>query len=122
MSLVARTQQEILDQVVMHLRRQQRRASGHQRCMYHASNGDMCAIGCLIDKEDYDATYEGLSLSRLIDRMPFFHPLRRLLLRHFSLLKKLQWVHDELDPRSWEAAFARVAGDHKLTLPPRDAP
>lgn len=46
--------QEIFDKVVNHLRKQGHRSlSEDGRCLYRGSNGDKCAIGCIISDEDY---------------------------------------------------------------------
>jgi hypothetical protein len=53
-----------------HLLKQGRQATDeHGSCKYRSDNGCMCAVGVLIDPEEYDPVLEGVSLSATAVRM-----------------------------------------------------
>lgn len=97
-----KTTQEVFDFVANHLITQGRPAllSAEQkakisvsgvRCAYRATNGDACAVGCLISPEAYKPSMEGASIRNLINGG------QRHLIHHIGLLSRLQHVHDNLE-------------------------
>lgn len=59
------TNQEIFDKVLAHLRQQGEAAKSGGNCAYRSSNGNMCAIGCLMPDEVYRPEYEGAEVTIL---------------------------------------------------------
>lgn len=87
------TNQEAFDAVVRHLRKQNRQASWDGACAYRTPPGGRCAIGALIDDDQYNKTIEGQSIRELI--------ADRVVDTDISdgLLVELQVLHDRTD--SW---------------------
>ncbi len=69
------TAQQVFDQVATHLLTQNARSENEDGCQYLASNGQMCAAGCLIDENEYDVSLEDHDWSSLVDdqRVPSEH-------------------------------------------------
>ena len=86
------TPQEIYDRVAQHLITQGQRAAYGVSCIYHASNGDKCAIGVLISDEAYLPEMEGLTAYSLIRRHG--KGLPSWFQANIDLLEDLQEVHD----------------------------
>lgn len=125
------TRKKLFAKVSRHLKRQGVEASDEDGgCVFHASDGKKCAIGCLITKKAYK-TYnigieDGLKEPDPVrwpsGRQPV-DPVRRAVevsqcVRlgplDWELLEKLQSVHDETHPRKWEAELERVKRDFNL--------
>ena len=110
--------QEIFDKVVAHLNKQGHRAiSDTGRCVYRATNGDMCAVGCLLgdmyvpemDPEmDTDMGHGAQSLIETFN-LPFAD--------HVSLLRDLQQCHDYAADIVRELTM--VAKNHNLQFDPQ---
>lgn len=62
------TQQEMFDTILTHLDQQGHRAMGEQGCVYQASNGDKCAVGCLITGYDPNMDRDTWAVDELIVR------------------------------------------------------
>jgi len=55
-----KTQQEIFDTVATHLLKQNDKSlDSYGECRYRAEDGNMCAVGCLIDTKHYTSGFEG---------------------------------------------------------------
>ncbi len=109
--------QEIFNKVVTHLRNQNRRSvDRNNQCVYLSSDGDQCAIGCLIPKEDYLSTMERKNVTLLFNSFHLFDNLAA----HLPLLYDLQCIHDQREVRSWEQEFFTVSHKHNLTIPTND--
>ncbi len=94
------TPQEVFDTVANHLRKQGQWArvanplpsawrNQSEICAYRTPEGLRCAVGCLIEDEDYDPTMEGKTVDSLVDEFDLPH-----LYRHQHLLSRLQELHD----------------------------
>ena len=124
---MSRTEQEIFNQVVTHLRTQ--KVPSYEQgagCRYRGPNGTSCAVGCLMPDSAYDESIEGEGLRSQ-------EVLRRLRALGFtdvnlSLLYSLQGAHDEWADAvkeglagDWgpgqEASFTVVAINYRLTMP-----
>lgn len=80
------TAQEVFDQVVNHLRKQNKQAMSNSKCCYR--HGDLkCAAGCLISDDEYHKNMEGSTWFILIDRF-------RISTAHQDLIFMLQDIHD----------------------------
>lgn len=80
------TAQEVFDQVVNHLRKQNKQSLANSKCLYRY--GDLkCAAGCLISDEEYHRDMEGSTWLILVDKLGIPNA-------HESLIFALQDIHD----------------------------
>ena len=109
-SLVDRS--DVFNYVVDHLRRQGKQSRGHRSwrpgavpyagviCAYRGDEGAMCAIGALITDDEYDPSWEGISVAHLLGGAGAVNaPPDSLLERltpHEEMLIELQRFHDSL--------------------------
>jgi len=118
-----KTMQQVLDQVVAHLRKQGARSmifdpseqvSG---CMYRGQGGMKCAVGCLIDDKWYSLDLEGkLATDKAVKEA--LEKSEVVCSGVMScLLTDLQRIHDQHDPNLWEAYFRALADEYKLRMP-----
>ena len=101
--------QSIFDTVAKHLATQGRKSLHPQNgCVYRSPNGDMCAVGVLLDDEDYRPSFEGCIAKNL--------PLPPHLAAHRALLGILQFAHDD-SPNGAKlmVALQRAALRHDLS-------
>lgn len=121
------TAQEIFDKVATHLFTQGHPAMKGENCLYLAPNGDKCAVGCLIEPDEYQDRFENNDVTTII-KMGALSEIAA----HVHLLSELQVVHDnenavyneetseEEMSAYWgstidmRAALSRVAGEHDL--------
>jgi len=88
------TAQEVFETVAEHLFTQGWRALADNMCMYRDREGRKCAVGCLIDDEDYRPEMERLPVKALCRN--FKEVLPPTILSNVYLLMDLQQVHDEV--------------------------
>ena len=114
--------QHVYDTMVNHLRKQQARAVNEKgNCRYRTENGNMCAVGCLIADDEYDAGLERLSLENTIH---FLMDGKAQPSRLKPLLWHIRQIHDDIETVTrWEHAFKLLAAEFDLiyTEPPTDA-
>lgn len=96
------TAQEIFDVVARHLLTQGRTALNDQGCAYRGDDGCKCAVGCLIDDEDYRPTFEGRRASIVATNLGW--PCE-----HHVLLNGLQSIHDNHAPQHWRVCLENLA-------------
>lgn len=120
-----RTQQELYDIVVAHLRKQHAKSQSPDKkiCMYRGEGGLKCAVGVLIPDEIYNHAME-FSLHTLTfykgDLLP--DNLRLEFATHFDLLSTLQEVHDKVEIDNWEKKFKTTAKLLDLQYTPPETP
>lgn len=115
-----KTNQEIFDQVAIHLMTQRRRAEHLDgRCVYHAEDGSKCAVGCLISDDAYSPTieYELLPDSWGISTLGSALEASGVSRSSYLLLGRLQILHDATPPAKWRLELSSVAVRFGLTLP-----
>lgn len=113
--------QEIFDKVYEHLRSQNKKAVNSSSntgfyCKYRSKDGLKCAVGCLIDDEDYDSMMEGIPASQLLTEFAWKPSINRIA-SNPALLEELQRVHDGSAPSLWPRRLAQVAKRHHLKVP-----
>lgn len=103
------TNREIFDKVKDHLLTQNRKSlNSSGDCAYRGLNGAMCAVGCLIPDDEYYPDLEGRSvLSLRLQNVPSINKLTTSN-KTSVLLRRLQRIHDNIDPTSWEKALANL--------------
>ena len=81
-----------------------------QICAYRAKNGDKCAVGCLIEDEEYKESFEGVKALMILDGgYGADMELVERLYPHRRLLSELQVVHDKMEVENWEFGLKDVA-------------
>ena len=109
------TNQEAFTTVVLHLRKQGRRAQENSKCRYRAPDGCMCAIGALIPDDQYSPKLEGSGvLAPAIRHLPALQDL------NLNLLSDLQITHDLYALTRWEERFEYLAEKYELEVPKHD--
>lgn len=110
------TAQEVYDQVVTHLRKQNaysmmplQNESSVKTCAYRGEKGLMCAAGCLISDEEYDMDRMETCNWEENVRKGIFPP------EHSGLIMSLQSVHDNEEIGEWEDSFRKIAQVFALT-------
>lgn len=101
------TQQQVFDKVALHLLKQDKKSerpgmTGDPNCKYRHGNL-MCAAGCLMADDEYDAEFEGANWHGIVYGKKVAPEI------HFELIKALQVVHDRYYPHAWPARLHHVA-------------
>lgn len=119
------TPQEVFDKVADHLARQKIQAiDANGLCMLKNAKGQMCAVGCLIPKEEYNFEMEehsGLSFCAVGDISNIFSRWINDNYRdHIPLLSELQEVHDQTvcisGTYNWGYTLQVLSKIHNLTF------
>ena len=118
------TEQEIFDQVVGHLLKQNAQCveaicgvkNVNDSCVYwDKETGMKCAAGCLIAEDEYDWSLEKNDWQALATQgmVPLFHA---------EFIQKLQSIHDKnSDPTKWIKPFCDLAKERNLKfIPPNE--
>jgi len=107
-----KTQQEIFDTVATHLLKQNDKSlDSYGECRYRAEDGNMCAVGCLIDTKHYTSGFEGY----LADDNRVAMALQNSGVdamndeRVEDLVRRLQEIHDEEPVDNWLDHLTNVA-------------
>lgn len=120
-----RTEQQLYDIIVAHLRKQHARSQNPSgsTCLYRSPDNLKCAVGALIPDEVYDPEMES-SLHTLIYYKGNFLPeaLRLEFSANFDLLERMQEIHDKTNVDDWEDAFKKVAKRFGLQYTPLETP
>lgn len=125
--------QQIFDKVATHLLTQNRQAMTLGGCMYRAEDGAMCAVGCLINDNEYTEELEGRSLWDEITYEDGYSTTvreaversigRPITMKEYEMLRDLQQVHDGAGTdiigmstvELWPDALRRVAKQYRLS-------
>ena len=112
------TRQELFNTVAKHLVQQGERSEhgSNKSCMYRISKHGRelkCAVGILIDDDDYSIEMEGISSDDLFSKFGRLDSIARLK-RHHKLVRALQIVHDNTPPEEWREDLREVAEQFKL--------
>ena len=103
------TAQQVFDQVVNHLLKQNKRAvkEGTSSCQYRGAGKTKCAAGCLIANDEYDEAMENKGWLSMVSNE--FAPEI-----HKDLIFELQKIHDNHDIKRWEEELKFFAFKNKL--------
>jgi hypothetical protein len=111
------SEQEVFDQVAVHLLKQGKVSQNSEGCAYRSSSGLKCAAGCLIADDEYKEWFEQRGWRDLVkdEFVPEAHGM---------LIQDLQGVHDNAEVyaacTSIKAAFikglARIADEYELEM------
>jgi len=107
-----KTTRDLIDYVRNHLVAQgERCANEHGNCRYRFGTKS-CAVGCLIDDDLYSEEFEGGSVLRCEVTMAI-QITHRIALSNTQLrvLRKLQYIHDEREPKHWSMYIAQYVSD-----------
>ena len=105
------TEQEVFDQVALHLLNQGERSNDVDGsiCMYKGAGGLQCAAGCLISDEEYSNTLEGSDWDMLVMQ-------NRIPNHHRKLIGALQAIHDSQKISDWVPSLTELADEFKLDI------
>lgn len=79
---------------------------------YYGDHGRQCPVGLLIPPEQYDLSFEAMSLEQLIPRCSALQGL------NISLLIALRTCHDTLTPPRWKKRLQLLADEYRLRVTP----
>ena len=105
------TAQEVFNQAVRHLHKQNAKSETDGVCLYNGGFGKKCVAGCFISDDEYDEKFEEhewWSLQLKFSDIPNAHS---------QLLEELQQVHDCHDVTEWKTELKVIAEMHSLTYP-----
>ena len=102
------TDQEIYDRVCVHLFNQGQRAydsdaSIYGTCMYRTKDGLKCAVGCLIEDDEYSKNFEGDNVRGILGKGTL-STFKNFSWENVVILKSLQELHDNV--ASWTSELA----------------
>lgn len=104
--------QEVFDRVAQHLLTQRCKSlDEYQECCYRNPEGLRCAVGCLIEDDEYTSEMEG-EVPREREKAKYMDPVTKWALRHglnTALLRALQTVHDRYSVSNWSQHLVSVA-------------
>lgn len=115
------TQQELFDKIATHLLAQNKKSEADEAidledalfsCLYRGPNGTKCAVGCIIPDDEYQESWEGMSVSWIIDSR--LSPTLMQYKEHLSMLSYLQSIHDNYKPDVWRKVLKEAATFWKL--------
>lgn len=104
--------QRLFNKVRDHLLKQGKRSMSANGvdCAYFGSDGQSCAIGCLIPYHLYSRDMEGAGVSEMLRHNPFFYSyLVDTYGLHIDLMASLQSIHDIAIPQEWEVELKSIA-------------
>jgi len=107
-----KTTRDLINYVRNHLVAQDERCTNeHGNCRYKCGTKS-CAIGCLIDDDLYSKDFEGSSVMHCNVQMAI-NVTHRIALsdEQLRVLRKLQFIHDERDPKHWSTFIAQYVSD-----------
>lgn len=123
------TLQQTFDKAAIHLLTQNKPAliqtETTGKCLYRLKDGDkmlMCGVGCLIDDDHYNPTWDDLKSVGSVWTTPgipealFKSGVDYLVENMDGLLSGLQWIHDNEPPEEWRNELEVLA--HQLCLDP----
>lgn len=102
------TEYDVIKQVGTHLLRQNARSDdGHMNCMYRGQGGLMCAAGCLIAEDEYEASFEGNLWRSLVEN-------EQVPDAHRFLITRLQRIHDDYPPEDWDFRLKKLCDQYAV--------
>ena len=97
------TTRQIFDKAKSHLLTQRAKAVNEDGdCAYLTNNGLQCAVGCLIERNEYRKEMEGRTFDELDQVRMVFKNFDLGNREHYKLLGNLQRIHDVYDVDEWE--------------------
>jgi hypothetical protein len=112
--------QAVFDHVARHLLTQGRQSvdADGRYCVYRASDGRSCAVGCLMPHDRYLELFEGMRINA-IAVLFYGHPrvgdFATFAGRYGRLLARLQCLHDDSIPATWADGLRLVAIEFELS-------
>lgn len=111
------TEQEIFSRVAAHLLLQNKKSfyspdNVREICAYRGEGGTKCAVGCLLEDDEYRPYMEDKGVDRLLSLTP--DGFRNFGVQNHNLLCDLQYIHDYMQPVEWKTALGQVAMQYGL--------
>ena len=113
------TEQEVFDASVSFMLKQNKKSMEHEACRYRGPNGTACAVGCLIQDDEYDEKMDGFDGemdNTSVNSLDKHNLLPARLRQHINLLKILQSVHDTCAVDTWPVHFYEIALERGLNI------
>lgn len=111
-----KTDQELFNVMVAHLRAQGTTAITDCISAYHGEDGRRCPVGAIIPDDLYSQRMEGKDITQLA-KASWVDPELNMMFRwHHNLLNAMQLVHDTMLPEVWERQFQFIAAKYNLLL------
>ena len=125
------TRQDIFNKVYRHLLKQNKKAAKRRTrnqftgdlhegdCLYRTKGGLQCAVGCLIDDDNYSPRLEGHGVGHNTIKHALLRSNKgmRLNTKTRAMLDRLQMIHDEYRPIEWPGKLCTLAKDYNLKIP-----
>lgn len=103
------TTRQIFDKVKGHLLTQRAKAvDENDEGLYFAENGLKCAVGCMIEPDEYSKEMEGLPVYELVKINPSFKNFDLGNSEQSTILELLQAIHDLNDVDEWEKELNKL--------------
>jgi hypothetical protein len=116
------TIQDLFNHVAKHLLKQDAQSckvvSGSDNaCVYFGRNGMRCAIGCLIEPEQYYENLEFEGIHSIPIRQAIQYSIgRKITDEETSLLRLLRICHDKNSPDIWYSVLSDIAINNNLEM------
>jgi hypothetical protein len=113
-----KTDQQLFDTMVAHLRTQGTTAILDGMSAYHGLDYRRCPVGAVIPDDLYDVRMEGKDITQLSKlQASWINPELNMMFRwHHTIFRALQQVHDTVHPELWEYQFRLIAAKYHLLL------
>ena len=88
-------------------------------CLYRTKGGLQCAVGCLIDDDNYSPQLEGHGFGSSDVNLAVRNSNKgiRLNTETKAMLIRLQTLHDDNKPSNWPEKLGSIARDYNLKIP-----
>jgi hypothetical protein len=111
-TLAQATEQEVFDQVAVHLLTQNKKSVSPEKpsyCKYRGGeDGSLkCAAGCLIGDDEYHIGFEQNRWYNLVNTWAISE-------NHMAIITNLQKIHDNKEPEIWKEELLLIAERHAL--------
>lgn len=107
--------QEVFDKVATHLLKQGSRSEFGGGCAYRSPDGKMCAVGCLLQDEQYSPKLEGINTRHELVQAALKESGIDLTQKMQCMLQELQECHDHKPISMWPLVLREIAGRYKLS-------
>ena len=125
------TRQDIFDKIYRHLLKQNKKAARRRTrnsftgdmidgdCLYRTKKGLQCAVGCLIDDDNYSPQLEGRGFDANSVKQAILRSNKGIQLnpRTKDMLLELQAIHDAYSPDQWSGRLYTLSKDYNLKIP-----
>jgi len=109
-----KTLQETFNIVKSHLLKQNKRCAEDDVCLYRNDEGLKCAVGALINDDEYRSEHNELGLHTGLVKNMLTASGVSTDRESMDLMHDLQSTHDQIEPEKWEAGLKLTAVKYNL--------